>query len=357
MNPTPADPRRIRAPLRRWYQRRKRPLPWRTRGDPYSIWISEVMLQQTRVETVIPYYQRFVKRFPDPRKLAAASEEEVLSHWAGLGYYSRGRNLLRAAQWMVRENRGAFPTDAEAIRALPGVGEYTAAAVQSIAFGTPLSVIDGNVERVLCRFLGIEENPRRGRTRLRIREAAERALHRRDPGTHNQAMMELGATVCLPRKPRCQECPLAVSCRARRNGYPEQFPRPRAKRAPEPQSWIAVVPTVQGAVLLMRTPGDAELLAGHWGVPLERWRGSRPPSRERALSLARARCHDSYGVSPRGGRLLGAVRHSITHRRLWVYPVRFSLRRPPRGDFHSCGPGEEAAVPSLFRKIIAGSRR
>ena len=187
--------------LRRWYAREQRDLPWRHTLDPYRVWISEVMLQQTRVDTVIPYYHRFLDEFPDVESLARASEDQVLARWAGLGYYSRGRNLHRAAQAVVRDHGGELPDDSDALRALPGIGEYTAHAIGSIAFGHPRPVLDGNVERVLCRVLALGGDPRRGATRARLRDAVSEALDPRSPGDHNQAVMELGATVCLVRAP------------------------------------------------------------------------------------------------------------------------------------------------------------
>src|SRR5690349_5158936 len=198
---------RIAGLLGAWYARGHRDLPWRSTGDPYRIWVSEIMLQQTRAQAVIPYYERFLTRFPSVPALAAAKEDEVLALWSGLGYYSRARNLLRAARQIAAA--GSFPSDYDAIRALPGIGDYTAAAVASIAFGRPHAVLDGNVLRVVARMENDAADIRSSRTRERFREIAQSWLDPRDPGHFNQALMELGATVCLPRNPLCLVCPLA----------------------------------------------------------------------------------------------------------------------------------------------------
>ena len=346
------NPAHVAAPLRRWYRKQRRDLPWRATGDPYHVWISEIMLQQTQVKTVIPYYQRFVKRFPDPASLAEAEEDEVLGYWAGLGYYSRGRNLHRAAQLMVREHAGALPSTLDDMRSLPGVGAYTAAAIGSIAFGHALPVIDGNVERVLCRYVGLEGDPRSGETAKQLMAAAHAALGSDDPGTHNQAMMELGALVCRPRSPSCSVCPLASHCRAHALGDPESLPRPRARRAVELQHWLATVVEVPEGVLLHRMPADGELLAGHWGVPLERIPGVDTRDPVGLRRVARCAAHSSFGVRLRGGRVKAAVRHQITYRRLLIRPVALSAEALPAGDFRVCRRDRGASLPALFRKVL-----
>ncbi len=189
--------------LLRWYRRHARKLPWRQTRDPYRIWVSEVMLQQTRVAAAIPYFERFIERFPDVESLARAPEEELLRAWSGLGYYSRARNLQRAAKLIAE--RGSIPNDYDALRELPGIGQYTAAAVASIAFNQPYAVVDGNVRRVLSRVACRNEG---------LDEMAEALLDRKHPGRYNQALMELGATVCLPREPHCGACPVAALCTA-----------------------------------------------------------------------------------------------------------------------------------------------
>src|ERR1019366_7928196 len=213
-----------------WYARGHRDLPWRHARDPYPIWVSEIMLQQTRAQAVIPYYRRFLERFPTVRTLAAASEDDVLALWSGLGYYSRARNLRRAAQQIAAA--GGFPREYAAIRALPGIGDYTAAAVGSIAFDLPVAVVDGNVLRVVARVTNDAGDISAGRTRARFREIAQQWLDPGEPGQFNEALMELGATVCLPRNPLCLVCPLAACCRARQEGTVAQLPVKLRKTAP-----------------------------------------------------------------------------------------------------------------------------
>jgi len=362
------DPAAIARPLARWYRRHARELPWRGISDPYAIWLSEVMLQQTRVSTAIPYYRRFLERFPTVRDIAAAAEEEVLAEWAGLGYYSRGRALLRAARIIDSELRGEFPRELAAIRALPGIGEYTAAAIASIAFGTPVAVVDGNVERVLCRHGAIAGDPKRGAARSAVRGAAERALPRRSPGDHNQAMMELGATVCTPRAPRCDSCPLERSCASLALGVPEAFPPPRARRDPETQHWAALLVGDGERIWTVPRGAEEELLPGHRGVPLVRIAGEEPPD-EGAIRAAAARAlaahdaprgraggsdrlRDRANASAPAGEVLPAVRHSITHRRLWLHPVRLAGSLAGEGA-ETVRPGDAHRLPALFRKILA----
>ena len=220
------------AALLAWYDARRRELPWRKTRDPYRIWVSEVMLQQTRVGTVLPYYEAFLQRFPTVEDLASAPVDEVLARWSGLGYYRRARQLHRAAREIV-ERGGKFPTSARELQSLPGIGPYTAAAVASIAFGEVTPALDGNVERLLCRRLGLREDPKRSATRRELLAAAARLLDRGRPGDSNQALMELGATVCKPAQPDCAACVLAPGCRARRRGDPERYPAPRRRRRTE----------------------------------------------------------------------------------------------------------------------------
>ncbi|HET7903271.1 MAG TPA: A/G-specific adenine glycosylase, partial [Candidatus Eisenbacteria bacterium] len=218
------DDRARRAALLRWYGRNRRDLPWRRARDPYAIWVSEIMLQQTRVETVVPYYERFLERFPTLHALARSSESSVLAAWSGLGYYRRARNLRDAASLVARDHGGAIPRDPAALRALPGIGAYTAAAIASIAFDRPAAAVDGNVVRVIARWDG-----RRGRRddaalRRAVTARAESLAPGARPGDWTQALMELGATLCLPRDPLCERCPVARWCRARRGGRPDRYP-------------------------------------------------------------------------------------------------------------------------------------
>lgn len=248
-----------------WYRAHRRDLPWRNTTDPYAIWVSEVMLQQTRVQTVIPYYHRFLARFPNIEALARAGEPDVLAAWAGLGYYSRVRNMRKAARGMV-EN-GGFPPDYGGLRNLPGIGDYTAAAVSSIAFGEPRAAVDGNVARVVSRITNDAGDIRAVVTRTRFMEAVRVLLDRRDPGTFNQAMMELGATVCVPAQPRCLLCPVASFCEARKLGRERELPvnsRPGERRTED----VTLLIVERGRFILLRErPADSVRLAGFWELP------------------------------------------------------------------------------------------
>ncbi len=306
--PAPHSPVSPAERLLRWYDAHRRDLPWRRSRDPYAIWVSEVMLQQTRVETVVPAYERFLSRFPSLAALASASEEEVLAVWSGLGYYRRARLLWQAARRV--DGSGGLPRTAAELALLPGFGPYTAAAVASIAFGEPALVIDGNVERVLSRQLALREDPRRGSGRAALRTAGEALLDCERPGDSNQALMELGATVCLPRAPRCPECPLRASCAALAGGTPESYPQPRPRRPSEQHLLAAVVVERGGRLLLARRPGGAPYLAGMWELP--NVAGGRPAPAVAAELAVR------YGGRWRLGPQLARVRHTITYRRFEV---------------------------------------
>jgi A/G-specific adenine glycosylase len=250
--------------LLEWYRRGHRELPWRRTRDPWAIWVSEVMLQQTRVEHVTPYFDRFLARFPDPASLAAAPLAEALALWSGLGYYRRVRLLHRAAGMVAG---GGLPRHPDALRGLPGIGDYTAAAIASIAFDVPVPVLDGNVERVICRLRGEREDPRRAATRRRLLGEAAALLVPGSPGESNQALMELGATLCVPRQPHCAACPLAEGCMARRTGEAELLPRRAARRRLE-QVRLVVARVQRGErVLLFRRSESDALLAGTWELP------------------------------------------------------------------------------------------
>jgi A/G-specific adenine glycosylase len=251
--------------LRRWFLENKRDLPWRQTRDPYRIWLSEIMLQQTRVAAVIPYYERFLARFPDYESLAAGSEEELLALWSGLGYYSRARNLQKAARMMVEQ--GQFPQDYEAIRELPGVGDYTAAAVASISFGLPRVGLDGNIVRVMARWTAESGDVKTSATRARLLEVTQDQMDRKDPGTYKQSLMELGATICLPKTPKCLYCPINDDCGAKLQGLQHTIPIQLKKTSPILEEktvfWIQ-----QGdEVLLWQRPGESRRLAGFWELP------------------------------------------------------------------------------------------
>ncbi|MEO5616966.1 MAG: A/G-specific adenine glycosylase [Candidatus Eisenbacteria bacterium] len=306
-----------------WFRRAARDLPWRRTRDPYAIWVSEIMLQQTQVVTATPYYRQFLRRFPSPRRLAAAPLNEVLAAWAGLGYYRRARMLHEAAVAVVREHGGRVPSDPAAFGRLPGVGRYTAGAVQSIAFGHPLPVLDGNVARVLSRLFGLPVSVRTPAGARTLWSLAESLVPMREPGDWNQALMELGATVCLPRGPRCDVCPVARSCRALKEGRVNDLPPVAARRATVRVRRAIALVTWRGRVLVERLSGP--LLDGLWEPP-----GVELQDGEEAGSALEARLR-MLGVRARLADTGERLRHTITHRRIevevWGGSARDGARR------------------------------
>jgi A/G-specific adenine glycosylase len=291
------------ARLIEWYDAHHRDLPWRRTRDPYRIWVSEIMLQQTRAQAVIPYYEKFLERFPDVRALAAAPEDDVLACWSGLGYYSRARNLQKAA----REMDAGFPHSYAALRELPGIGDYTAAAIASIAFDLPHAAVDGNVIRVVARMTADAADTGAAATRARFQTIADQWLDRRRPGAFNQAMMELGATVCLPRAPHCMLCPLRSLCRAHREGCQSQLPVKLRKMEPQRVDAALVVVARGNRILLWRRGVDARRLAGFWELP--------SPDQ----------------VAARASKVIGTFRHTITNHHYRITVSQASVRRaaPP----------------------------
>jgi A/G-specific adenine glycosylase len=260
------QPPHARQLLLGWYRSVKRDLPWRATRDPWRILVSEVMLQQTRVSVVIPYFERFMARFPQPADLAGAAEQDLLALWSGLGYYSRARNLKRAAAEIVQ--LGGFPQTHEAIRALPGVGDYTAAAIASIAFSEPYAVLDGNVVRVLSRLTAEKRDVQPAAVRVRLKQEAQQLLDPAHPGDFNQAMMELGATVCLPRNPQCLLCPWRDLCQARALAIQDELPIKTRKRDPVKLQLDYYLVGKSGAFLLRQRNPNETRLAGFWELPL-----------------------------------------------------------------------------------------
>jgi A/G-specific adenine glycosylase len=306
---------RIRGSLLEWYRKHQRDLPWRRTQDPYRILVSEIMLQQTRVAAVIPYYERFLSLFPDASALASAPEQALLAAWAGLGYYARARNLQKAARSMLES--GQFPGDYAALRRLPGVGDYTAAAVASIALGLPHAALDGNVLRVLSRLVAERGDIKSQVVRKRLGSLAEALLDRRRPGEFNQALMELGATICVPKQPLCADCPIRLPCQAREEGVQNELPlngvRPSASRR---QMHLLAVEK-GNKILLWQRPADSQRLAGFWELP------------------EREQVPGATGCGAAGG-----FRHTIVNTTYLVQVYQATLgRRPlPRGR----GPGKSA---------------
>ena len=355
--PATADSAALRRALLAWYRRHARDLPWRRTRDPYRIWLAEVLAQQTRVETAIPYYERFLAALPTVADLAAAPLGRVLALWAGCGYYARARHLHQAARTIMTRHGGRLPTTAAAWRTLPGVGRYTAGAIASIAFGERVAVLDGNVKRVLARLLKVSQPIDAAPTVAQLWAVAEALVPVRSPGDYNQALMELGARICTPRKPACDACPIARWCRARAAGVQGDLPR-RRRRSPVPEVHaVAAAITRSAAVLLCRRPPDG-LLGGLWTLPgthigpnaFAPHASTRclPRDRPRLLRLHLA-AHFGLAVVP--GALLGSVRHDFSHRRLWLHVYAATIRsrrRPPSGQHEArCAWVPRARLESL----------
>ncbi len=311
------------------------------------------MLQQTRVETVMPYYARFLRSYPTVHALAEAALDDVLARWSGLGYYRRARMLHAGAQHVSRALGGAFPDEVAGLRAIPGIGPYTAGAVASIAFGRRAALVDGNVTRVLARLFAIEDDLRGGSGIRLAWRLAEEIAHDREPGTWNQALMELGATVCLPREPRCPMCPVRGSCDARARGIQRDLPKLRPKAKPLPEARVALVGTIRGGVLLARRHADGRF-GGMW----------EPPS---ALGHDPRVLPKIAGVRISHAEEVGHVKHVLSHRRLDVKVVRARLLREPSGDTAARGDYDrlamvssddlgERALTTLARKILATAK-
>jgi A/G-specific adenine glycosylase len=332
-----------------WYSRNRRDLPWRRSRDPYRIWVSEIMLQQTTVKAALPYFESFLRRFPSLQALAEEPEDEVLAAWSGLGYYHRARNLHRGAQYVAERHGARFPVSLEAALAVPGVGLYSASAILSIAYDRPLPVVDGNVRRVLARLyaLGGPEYRREGP----FYNLAEELLNRDSPGEWNQAVMELGATVCTPKNPACPACPLRDRCRALAAGKVDELPEGRARRAPVDVTVAAALVEREGRILLVKRP-DGRLLGRMWEVP------QTPLEPRERLDLP-GEVEERYGLRVVPGPLVVRARHAITYRRILLEGYRSRLESPVPSDperFRWVRPGEVSALPvsSMTRKLLRG---
>lgn len=332
----------------RWQQRHGRhDLPWQNTRDAYRIWLSEVMLQQTQVATVLPYFERFLQRFPDVASLAAASEDEVLALWSGLGYYARARNLQSAARVVMAQHGGKFPARFDALVELPGVGRSTAAAIAAFASGEKRAILDGNVRRVLARHAGIAGDPGAADTLTRLWSIAEERLPRASIESYTQGMMDLGADLCTTRKPACLLCPVAADCIARIESRIDELPGKRARRAVRRRSIAMLVLISQGEVLLEKRPPTG-IWGGLWSLP-EADVDAEP------ASIAR----DRFRLSPASTVPLPPFEHAFTHFTLEVQPYRIAVRRKPVAEEAGTMwlPLQEvvgAALPSPVKKLLQG---
>jgi A/G-specific adenine glycosylase len=324
---------RFRKKLLGWFAEFQRDLPWRRTRDPYHIWLSEIMLQQTRVAAVIPYYERFLEAFPEVKALAEAPEEEVLRHWAGLGYYSRARNLQKAAQQIIAQHESRFPDTEEKALALSGIGSYTAAAVLSIAYGKKLAVLDGNVARVIARLDAVRGDLRAGSRWQQLQEKADKLLAPQEPGNWNQAMMELGATICTPRSPQCLLCPVAEFCDARKRGLESVIPEKRKVRgAVEITLAALVLKDSEGHTLLLphaktetKSQDVAALLSRMWHFPTIQVKNDATKE-----LCAMAKRSVFSGQKFRVKLLaLPTVRHTVTYRQITILPFRLDVIKLP----------------------------
>ncbi len=330
-----------------WYDIHRRALPWRapkgSKADPYAVWLSEIMLQQTTVQAVGKYYRRFIARWPNVEDLAAAPLDDVLAAWAGLGYYARARNLHAAAKIVANELGGRFPRSIEELRKIPGIGPYTAGAIAAIAFDVKAAAVDANAERVIARYFAVRESLREAKPKLRA--LTESILPDKRSGDFAQALMDLGSTICTPKRPACQNCPWFDDCEARKLGIQETLPARNEKPArPLKRGAAFVARDRQGAVLLVKRP-EKGLLGGMRQPPLGPWTERFPSQKEAMLQAPFAA---EWRKRP------GIVRHGFTHFELEieVYSAAVAKRPKADGDWFAAGDLDEAALPTIMRKIV-----
>jgi len=303
----------FRRRLLTWYKTHHRDLPWRQSNDPYPIWISEVMLQQTQVETVIPYFQRFIERFPTVQKLAKADLSVVLKVWEGMGYYARARNLHKAARIVMEQHVGKIPLTCQDLKRLPGIGDYTAAAIASIAFGEPVAVLDGNVKRVVARWKGVFDDLRLPKTVKALQEEASHYLDNKHSGDWNQAVMELGATVCLPRQPLCNKCPVKVGCYAYKSDKTDIIPFV-SKRKPIPHYDVTAGLIWDSGKLLITQRKEEGMLGGLWEFP-----GGKQEPGETLEECLNRELEEELTISVEVGQKVYAVKHAYTHFKITLH--------------------------------------
>ncbi len=330
MNPLELDPQWVgvlRAQLLEWFGRHHRPLPWRGVDNPYYVWVSEIMLQQTQVATVIPYFERFIQRFPTVQSLAEAELEEVLKYWEGLGYYSRARHLWRSAQQVVA-NGGELPRTAERLRELPGIGAYTAGAIASIAFNQPEPLVDGNVTRVLARLLWLKGDLKTSKAQKLLWQVARQLVDPERPGDFNQALMELGSTVCTPLQPRCEGCPVQSLCSAYQRGQPTAVPEPTPSKPSRQVVDVSAIVLTDLRVLLAQRPPEG-LWGGLWEFPRTTRAGREP------IELVAQQIGARHQLQIEPIRVIGTVKHAVTYSRIVLYGVlcRHKQGTPTQGDY------------------------
>jgi A/G-specific adenine glycosylase len=330
-----------------WHQHHGRhDLPWQGTRDAYRIWVSEIMLQQTQVAAVIPYYQRFLQRFPDIATLAGAPQDEVLRLWSGLGYYSRARNLQRAAQAVVEHHGGAFPRELAAIEALPGIGRSTAAAIAAFAYGTRAAILDGNVKRVLARHFAVAGYPGEKRVEQRLWQIAATQLPPRAIANYTQAIMDLGATLCTRARPACARCPLAQSCQALALGRVGEFPASRPAKAVPTRSTHMLLLVRDGEVLLEKRPPSG-IWGGLWSLP-----------EVEVTARVRAHCRSEYGCDIAAPQRLLPLAHGFTHFKLNIQPLlcrvkKFTPAAREAGQMWlTLQAAHGAAIPAPVRKLL-----
>ncbi len=338
---------RLQVALVDWYEKQKRDLPWRKTRDPYAIWVSEVMLQQTQVKTVLGYYERWMQRFPSVKALAAAEDADVLHAWQGLGYYSRARRLLAGARAVAERHGGTLPRDVEALLALPGIGPYSAGAIASIAFGLPEPIVDGNVVRVLCRLFALEGDPAKAPLKQRLWQLARELVPADKPSEFNQSLMELGATICTPTSPRCPECPVAKQCQALARGLERELPQLAKRKAPTEVRTAAAYVRRGDSVLLNQLPADAPRWAGLWVLPFTELTPDESPAAGVTRALA------EMGLKGSAGASLREARHTITRFRIAISVVECTLAPKTRAAFFTRSQVAALALPSIHSKLIA----
>jgi A/G-specific adenine glycosylase len=343
----PATDERFGRRIVAWQRRHGRhDLPWQRHKDPYAIWVSEIMLQQTQVATVMPYFERFITSFPDVGSLARASADDVMRLWSGLGYYSRARNLHRAASMIIEQLDGKFPQDALALEALPGVGRSTAAAIASAAFGERRAILDGNVKRVLCRYFGIDGDAARSNVERRLWAIAESLVPRRDPGTYNQGVMDLGATICVRRAPVCTRCPIANDCVAYRQGRVHELPAARVRKPLPERSTTMLALLHRGEILLVKRP-PVGIWGGLWSLP-----------EVHDDEVLEPLCKRRFGVKRMSVRALPQLAHGFTHFKLLIKPMQVDVlartvnAAEPGHVWLPVDDARGAAIPVPVRRIL-----